>query len=1034
LTKKLPLLLAFAKIHLVQNPNFEDYMKKLLLLTLLIISWSAVWSQDRAVTGKVTAADEGLPLPGVNVVIEGTTKGTTTDADGNYTVQLASTENTLVFSFVGYTPFTVTVDNRNVIDVALQPDVQALNEIVVVGYGTQREKDLTSAISTIKTAELAKTPSGQAMQALQGKVPGVQVVSSGAPGSAPTVRIRGIGSYPGSAEVGVNNAGPLYVVDGMFYDNIDFLNPADIQSMSILKDASAAAIYGVRAANGVVLIETRGGKIGQKAQVTYDGYYGVQVAQNILQMSNAEQFTTMANESGSAPDADHILQAMQRYGRSRVNPNVPNVNTDWYNEVLRPAAIQNHSLDVSGGGERTAYSIGTNYFFQEGILDMRNDFERFNLRSKIDYNATDWLTVGANFVLSNSVKYSPDQAVWNQSYFAVPILPVYDDQNTDAYPTQYADATDIGYRGGQNPFPTMDFNDNQLKSRNILTNFYLKFNLMENEKLTFKSAYNNGSTFFNTREVDLPFFLGDNFKTVQSALLKKTESYINQIWDNVLTYTDNIGDHNFTVMAGTSYRDEAYDMLQGKGLGFPTTSKESWYLDQATEILVDETKDDGRRYYGLSYFGRVSYNFADKYLIYGTMRADGSSKYQEKWGYFPSVGIGWVISEEDFLQDVDAISFLKLRGSWGRLGNDKIKASDGSSNTVVVDAAINDVLVSGTRTINTFSALAWEVNEEINVGLTAKFLDDRLSLDADYFTRDTENATILVTPPIGDAVLKNVGTIRNSGFELAMNWTDELSNGLQYFIGFNMGTLKNEVLDLYGQPYVDGGSAEFRQRSIVGEPMLAFFGWETDGVYQSEEQIQADPIAVANALVPGDFKYKDLNSDGIIDAKDRKVLGSYFPTLTYGASLGASYKNFEVSVNIMGQQGNKILNRKRGEIIWTPDGNMDADLSKNRWHGEGTSNKYPSSAGLRKGWNQKMSNYFVEDGSFFRIQNVQLAYNIRNSELFNGKMPDTRITLTADRPLTVFDYNGFNPEVADGIDSQTYPIPAVYTVGLNVRL
>jgi TonB-dependent starch-binding outer membrane protein SusC len=1010
-------------------------IKRLLFITVLLTLLApAAWAQQKLVSGKVTSKDDGIGVPGVNVIVTGTTKGTSTDAEGNYSLELAPAENSLTFSFIGFQPVTMEVNGRTVVDVILESDVTALDEVVVVGYGVQRGKDLTSAITTIKGDEIVKTPSAQAMQSLQGKVPGVQIVSSGAPGSAPTVRIRGIGSYPGSAEEGVNNAGPLYVVDGMFFDNIDFLNPADIQSMSVLKDASAAAIYGVRAANGVVLIETKGGKIGQKAQITYDGYYGVQVAQNILQMSNADQFATMANESGSAPDADHILQAMQRYGRSRVNPNVPDVNTDWYNEVLRPAAIQNHSLDVSGGGERTSYSIGTNYFFQEGILDMKNDFERFNLRSKIDYNATDWLTIGANFVLSNSIQYKPDQAVWGQSYFAVPILPVFDEQNTDAWPTQYADATDIGYRGGQNPFPTMDFNDNQVKARNILTNFYLKFNLMENEKLTFKSAYNNGSTFHNTREVDLPFFLGDNFKTLQSAILRKTESYINQIWDNVLTYNDNIDDHSFTVMAGTSYRDEAYEMLQGKGLGFPYTSKESWYLDQTTEIISTETKDNGRKYYGLSYFGRVSYNFADKYLIYGTMRADGSSKYQEKWGYFPSVGIGWVLSEEAFLKETKAISFLKLRASWGRLGNDKIKASDGSSNTVIVDAAINDLLVSGTRTDNTFSALKWELNEEINVGLTAKFLENRLSVDADYFVRDTKNAVILVTPPIGDAVLKNVGTIRNSGFELAMDWNDEISDGLRYFIGFNIGTLNNEVRDLYGQPYVDGGQAEFRQRSIVGQPMLAFFGWETDGVYQSDEQVQADPIAVANGLVPGDFKYKDINNDGLIDAKDRKVLGSYFPNLTYGANLGASYKNFEISVNIMGQKGNNILNRKRGEIIWTPDGNMDADLSKNRWHGEGTSNQYPSSAGLRKSWNQKMSNYFVEDGSFFRIQNVQLAYNIRNSELFGVKMPDTRITLAADRPLTMFNYNGFNPEVADGIDSQTYPIPAVYTIGLNVRL
>jgi hypothetical protein len=352
----------------------------------------------------------------------------------------------------------------------------------------------------------------------------------------------------------------------------------------------------------------------------------------------------------------------------------------------------------------------------------------------------------------------------------------------------------------------------------------------------------------------------------------------------------------------------------------------------------------------------------------------------------------------------------------------------------VVTTAIDDVLVSGSKSTNTFAFLKWELTEETNIGITSRILNNRLSIDADYYIRDTKDAAILVYPPLGaDAALKSFGVIRNSGFELGLNWSDQLSDdGLSYTIGVNIATLKNETRDIAGQPYIDGGTAEFRQRTYVGEPLMAFYGWQTDGVYQNDEEVQNDPIAVANNLVPGDFRYRDINNDQIIDDKDRVILGSYFPSLTYGVNLGASFKNFDLSVNLMGQTGNEILNRKRGEVIWTPDGNMDADLAKNRWHGEGTSNKYPSSAGLRKSWNQKMSNYFVEDGSFFRIQNVSLAYNIREAELFGAQMPNARISFTAERPLTVFNYNGFNPEVANGVDTQTYPIPAVYTVGLNV--
>ncbi len=989
------------------------------------------FSQALTVTGTVTVEPDQEPVPGVNVLVKGTTQGTVTDIDGNYRISVPNENDTLVYTYVGYASQEVPVNGQSTLNVTLSEDVEQLEEIVVVGYGTQQEKDLTSSITTVKSEEIVKTPTGQAMQALQGKVAGLQIVSSGAPGDAPSVRVRGIGSYPNPDNA--NAEAPLFVVDGMFFDNIDFLNTADIESVTVLKDASAAAIYGVRAANGVVLIETKSGGYNQKAQISYEGYYGMQVAQNVLKMANAEQFTNMALESGSAADATFILNAMQRYGRSRINPNVPAVNTDWYKEILSPAPIQNHSLNVSGGGENAAYSIGGSYFAQEGILEMRNEYERFNLRANIDYQATDWLTVGGNAILSNALKYNDEDAAWNQAYFAVPILPIYDELNTNAWPINFASAQNIGYRGGQNPFPALEFNDNRQKIRKVLSNFYAKVDFIPN-KLSFQSTYNNSFTFLNERNVDLPYFISDGFQSPNASIVKKTEEYVNRIWDNVLTYNDNFGEHFLTVMLGTSFRDESWEMLEARGLNFPVDQEEAWYIDQAETIPIDDVRDNGRREYGLSYFGRVSYNFKDRYLIYGTMRADGSSKYQEKWGYFPTVGIGWVLSEEEFFSGIGGIDFLKLRASWGELGNDKIPASDGAITTTVVTTALNGVLVSGTSTSNTFSSLAWEVTEEWNVGLTSRLLNNKLSLDADYYIRDTKNAAINVNIPfIGGTVLRNVGIIRNSGFEMSLNWNDVISDNLSYNFGGNIATLQNEVRDLYGQPYIDGGSAEFRQRSIVGEPVLAFYGQEVVGVYQNEAQIQADPIAIENGLVPGDFIYKDQNGDGLLNDDDRVVLGSYLPSIMWGFNFGVNYRKLQLTANFMGQAGNKILNRKRGELIWTADGNLDADLAINRWHGEGTSNKYPSSAGLRRGWNQKMSDYFVEDGDFFRIQNVQLSYTIDQLKVGDAPMPVTRISLTAERPLTVFDYNGFNPEVSNGIDTQTYPIPAVYTVGLNIN-
>lgn len=1002
-------------------------MKKLIVVLNLLLSVSFLFAQNTiTVKGRVTDATNES-VPGVSVLVKGTTQGINTDVDGRYTIQVAP-QGTLVITFVGMETQEIAVNGRATIDVQMKDKSFDVEEVVVVGYGTQKVKDLTSSITTVKSEEIAKTPSGQAMQALQGKVAGLQVISNGGPGNSPTIRVRGIGSYPGN-----NNEAPLFVVDGMFFDNVDFLNPSDIASISVLKDASAAAIYGVRAANGVVLIETKSGSINQKTEISYDGYYGSQIAQNVLKMANAEQFTTMAQESGSAADASFILNAMQRYGRSRINPNVPNVNTDWYKEILRPAAIQNHSLGVTGGNQRASYSLGTSYFGQEGILDMKNQYERFNLRSKIDFKATNWLTIGGNMILSNAIKYGEEAGAWNQAYFAVPILPIYDETNTAATPDKFANAQDLGYRSGQNPFPTLKYNNNRLKIRKMLANFYAKIDLIP-EKLSLKSTYNHSFTSLDERIVNLPYFIGNNFQQKDAVITRNMSIYSDQIWDNVLTYTDKIDKHGVTLMLGSSFRDEAYNKLGAKGLNFPIDQQQSWYIDQAATKSADGISDTGTRQYGLSYFGRASYSYNEKYLLYATLRADGSSKYQQKWGYFPTVGTGWVVSEENFLKGNRTVDFLKLRASWGRLGNDNIQASDGTITTSVVNTAINGILVSGTKTANTFSSLKWEVTEETNAGLTSRLFKNRLAVDADYYIRDTKNAAINVTiPAIGGSVLKNVGVIRNSGIELSLNWNDKITKDLKYNIGANISTLKNEVRDLYGQPYIDGGSAEFRQRSIVGQPLLAFYGREVVGVYQNQAEINADPNAVANGLVPGDFKYKDENKDGKIDDSDRVVLGSYFPTFMYGLNLGITYKNLEFTANMVGQSGNKILNRKRGELIWTADGNLDADLAINRWHGEGTSNKYPSSAGLRKGWNQKMSNYFVEDGSFFRIQNVQLAYNIKKKQLFGALLPETRISLTADRPLTIFKYNGFNPEVSNGIDTQTYPVPAVYTIGLNVK-
>ncbi|WP_179021990.1 SusC/RagA family TonB-linked outer membrane protein [Winogradskyella forsetii] len=1001
---------------------------KISLLLMLFFSICAI-AQQIEVNGVVTSESDGMPLPGVNVIVQGTSRGTSTDFDGKYTIQVSRGEQ-IEFSYVGFVPQTVTVEDQTVINIVLQDDVSSLSEVVVIGYGTQKKADLTGAISTVQAEEIEKTPNGNVMQSLQGKVAGLQIVSNGAPGAGPTVRVRGVNSFSAGG-------GPLYVVDGVFYDSIDFLDASQIESISVLKDASSIAIFGQKGTNGVIIVETKGGKLNSKPTFTYSGYTGYQNAQNVVKMANAEQFVTMAIESNSQADIEFVDNAIQRYGRSRVNPNIPDVNTDWYKEVLRVAPIVSHNLGVTGGTENTTYGVNASYFAQEGILDMNNEFERFNIQSNFEVKLSDRFKISTNAIFSNSTQFNPENGAWFQAYFAVPILPVFDTLNEDATPIPFSDATRLGYRSPQNPFPAMTFNDNRLKRKKILTSLALEYSIIP-DKLKIRTFYSHDFTTLSDRNVNLPYFISQNSQREVSSIFRQEVNFSNQYWDNIITYNDNFGDHAITLLAGTTYRDEQISRLRATGTDITGIDLESsWFLDFADPTsFSDNVVGNGDRQYSFAYFSRLEYNYKNKYLLNATYRYEGDGRFPKKiWLGTGSIGLGWVISEESFMEDNGIFDFLKLRGSWGQLPNGSLSGSAGSRTVSTLTTAINDLLVNGIISSNNFTDLEREVLEETNIGISARLLDNRLSLEADYFIRDTKDLVIPVIQPIaGNTVLENAGEMRNKGFEIAANWSQSINDNWSFSIGGNLGTLQNEMTKINnGLGYLDTGSAAFRQRSILGEPVEAFFGWEVAGVYQNDEQVANDPIAVENNLEPGDFIYVDQNIDGVIDDQDRTVIGSYLPEFTYGGNLQLSYRNFDLSVAVSGQSGNEILNRKRGEVIFTNDTNVDADFAINRWHGEGTTNSYPSSEGRRKGWNQRMSTFFVEDGSYFRIQNVQLAYTIPSNTL-GVNMPEVKLTFTAERPLTLFDYNGFNPEVANGVDRQTYPIPAIYTMGVNIKI
>lgn len=989
---------------------------------------------DITVSGRVVGP-AGEPLSGVSVTIKGASVGTTTNSNGEYAISVP--ENAvLVFSYIGFNNQEIAVAGKAAINVSMQASTRTMDEVVVIGYGTARKGDLTSSIGTIKPEELKKTPSGALLNAVQGNVTGVQISSFGGPGDVPEINIRGIKSlYGGSV---------LYVVDGVFVDNIDFLSPNDIQDFQVLKDASSAAIYGYKASNGVILITTKGGKYNRDATVSYSGYYGTQRATNVIKMANAEQFVNFATESGSSAEIESVQRAIARFGRSRINPNLPDVNTDWYREALRMAPIMNHDVSIDGGSQKISYSVGGSFFTQDGTLDMKNSYKRYNLRAKLEAKAKEWLTLGTSLVYSKSEQYD-DSSPWQDIYYAVPILPVLDSNyaGQTKYSKPYSSAKDIGYRDHQNPFPGMYNIDRLGERRRITANVFGDFHIIP-KILNFKTSlsYNNKND--NNRLMDLPYYISDAYQRtlVQSSITRSNVLEENYTFDNTLTYTKTYGDHDITAMGGFSFRDERYNFFSAKGYfydgsPFSRDVKQSWYLENTT-LSTREAGDGGAtRVYSRSYFGRLQYKFMNKYIAYATVRNEAANKYnQQRDITLPSVGLAWVVSQEDFMKSISSINFLKLRAGWGRLANGNVPTARLQS-AQSTWSVFNDARVDGFYFSTFQDDLSWEFNEELNVGMNLEMLNRRLSIDVDYFVKNTKNLAIPVFPQVGsEPSYKNVGSMRNKGIEITATWRGKFNKDFGYTVSGNFSTIKNKVTDLSGQAFLNRGMAEFQQRLTVGQPFDVFYGWDIIGVYQNQGEVDKDPVAVAantagaGTVKPGYFKFRDVNGDGVLDANDRVYLGSPAPTYYYGGSIALDYKNFDFSVRIYGQGGNIILNRNRAEVFRTSGRNIDAQLAENRWHGEGTSNSYPSSEGYRTSWNQRNSRFWLEDGKFFRLQNVQLGYNLKKQ----NKIPEMRFSLTADRPYVWSKSKSTNVEVGfDGVDLDTYPTPSVFTLGWSVK-
>lgn len=997
--------------------------KRILNLLLLALFYSGtLLAQNMSIEGVVVDKKSGETLIGASVIQKGTTTGTITNLDGAFTLSIP-VGTTLTVSYIGYVSQEVVVRDNSKLRIQLDPDSKTLDEVIVVGYGTQKVKDMTAPISTVKGSDLNKQIASNPMSALQGKMSGVQVINSGVPGAGPSVKIRGVGSIG-------DYANPLYVVDGVFVDNIDFLSSGDIEDLTVLKDASAAAIYGVRAANGVVLVTTKKGKIDQ-TNVSYEGYAGIQMPVNVMKLASKDQYVELLNEA-NANTTGYVPKVAANYPTS----------TDWYAQLLRNAMMHSHSIDISGATEKTSYSVGANYFYQEGIMNTKNDYERYNFRARVDQKVNNWFNMGINTVVSDYNKNNPEDNAFFSAFVNPPVYGVYDDANTAAYPVHFGSPQTYGF-GNQygNPVAAAYYNNSKEDGLKLIFSTFAEISLIPN-KLKFKTSYNLDFGFYKSQDYTPEFNVGGSQGVRKSSLSKTFGVNTKQIIDNLLTYNDKIGASSFNVMLGQSTRMEKQSWMTGGAQDVPGFDNQSIYL--ATGSFRDRTATDGANTYnGLSFFTRGTYNYADKYLATLTFRADASSKYQEKWGYFPSVGLGWILTGEDFMENQTTFNFLKVRGSWGMLGNDNIPANSAvilGSSGAGSSGIFGDVLVDGIGAQTVVQRyLKWEVVNEFNVGADFTVLNQKLKGDLDVYNRVTNNVVFYAPIATGGGVaelLSNNGTVQNQGIELNLNWNDKISKDLSYNIGFNATTIDNKVLKLEGREYIPGASVRgnYTTRTAVGHAIGSFYGYEIDKIYASESEALRDPVS-QDIKLGGYFKYKDQNGDKVIDSKDKVYLGSPIPWLMSGIDFGLNYKKLDVSVSFQGQFGNKVLNAKRMNRDVFTDGNYDLDFYTNRWTTTNKSATYPSAEAYNTSFIQQANSFFVEDASYIRIQNIQVGYTFNK---FIG-VKSLRVYLSAQRPFTYFTYKGFTPEVggspiSNGIDTSVYPMQAVYSVGLKMNL
>lgn len=1005
---------------------------RLLALLLLLNAFVTASAQDVTVSGTVTN-ETGAPLSAVSVTVKGTNRGASTNTQGRFAI-LAPSAGTLVFSSIGFNTREEPINGRTDITITLASSAAELSQVVVVGYGTQRKIDVTGSVATVSGADISKQASTNAISSLQGKVAGVQITNTGSPGSSPQIRIRGVGTVYG-------NANPLYVVDGVWFDDVSFLNPADIDNVSILKDASSESIYGIRAANGVVLITTKKGSRSGKATINYNGYVGNQVVTNQVKMASGPQYAELVNQLDKIGGVTTV-----RY------PNPAGFGTtDWYHQILRNALITNHQVSVSGGSERTTYNFSFGYLLQDGIVE-GNRFERYTVKLQNDFQLFSTLKIG--YIVTGAMNKSNDinGSIFHQLYAAPPIVPVFYADGSYGDPNDY----NVTSSANINPQATLDFYNQKSINYRLAGTAYADLKFARH--FTFHS---NVGGDFGQNEVRnyLPVYTATLVQRNTTSMLTLTNaSNRNWILENTLTYENRFGPHSIKVLAGQGSQSFRNKQTIASAQNVPNNSEGDYYLSLGNNRNLTDV-DAGGAYpqYNTvaSYFGRLNYSYSNRYILTATMRADGSSKFSgsNRWGYFPSIGAGWVISEESFMGGQRIFDNLKLRGSWGKIGNMSVPAN---LSVLKVTQTPQFISVNGGTpatgaNVNTIvpPTTYWEKGVGTDIGLEATLLKRKLYAEISFYIKKTENAIFDI--PIlgslgtsGSTVIGNQATFQNRGFEFLFAWRDKIGRDITYSASANLGINNNKVLEVSTganpiyQAVGTTGSNNFNTRTIVGQPIGQFVGLQVIGIFQSDAEIQNyrsknGTVVMPNAK-PGDFKMADINEDGVIDDKDRVVLGNPNPKYTYGVNTTFNYKQFDLTLDFQGIAGVQIYNANIGLRFGTE--NFTQDFYNNHWNGQGTSNTYPS-PNIAGGQNPRANSFYVSNGSYFRVRNAQLGYTLSSDLTSRWKINRLRVYVNAQNALNIFSYKGFTPEVGGsptkaGVDVNVYPLYATYNFGVNL--